>query len=359
VALLCLATLATAAPPTYINGRSFTSLTEWARNSGFSQAGFRRKGELMFTNRTASLLFNVDSRTAQINGINVALSYPITNFRDTAMIALPDLDTALRPLLHPPSGSSGKKVLTICLDPGHGGRDSGNRVTFHFEKIYTLALAAELKDQLNKCGFNVFLTRTKDQAVELPVRPDIANRRGADLFISLHFNATEIGRDEVQGPETYCITPVGASSTNARGEGSNYGPTEANRVELRSVVLAYQVQKSLVRNLNCPDRGVRRARFAVLRDAAMPAILIESGYMTNPAEGRKIFDNNYRRQLAQAIVRGIQNYEKLTSPAPENSYGAKPFNAQRWGARPISSAPSPGGEGRDEGEQLFTPKAPH
>jgi N-acetylmuramoyl-L-alanine amidase len=282
----------------------------------------------MFTNRTASLVFNVDSRTAQVNGINVALSYPITNFKDTVMIALPELDTALRPLLHPPVAPLGKKVLTICLDPGHGGRDSGNRVTYHFEKIYTLALAGELKDQLNKCGFNVILTRTKDQAVDLPVRPDIANRRGADLFISLHFNATETGRDEVQGPETYCITPVGASSTNAHGEGSNYGPTMANRVQTRSVVLAYQVQKSLVRSLNCPDRGVRRARFAVLRDAEMPAILIESGYMTNPTEGRKIFDSNYRRLLAQAIVRGIQTYEKLTSPVPENNLG-KSLNARR------------------------------
>jgi N-acetylmuramoyl-L-alanine amidase len=88
-------------------------------------------------------------------------------------------------------------------------------------------------------------------------------------------------------------------------------------VESRSVVLAYQVQKSLVRNLSCPDRGVRRARFAVLRDAEMPAILIESGYMTHPVEGRKIFDSNYRRQLALAIARGIQNYEKLISPVPE------------------------------------------
>jgi N-acetylmuramoyl-L-alanine amidase len=317
VALLCLASFAAGAAPTYINGRSFTSLTDWARNYGFAQVGFQRKGELEFTNRTGTLIFNVDSRTAQVNGVNVALSYPITNFRETAMIAQPDLDTALRPLLHPPFVPIGKKAFTICLDPGHGGKDSGNRVTFHFEKIYTLALASELKDQLNKCGFNVILTRTKDQFVELPVRPDIANRRGADLFISLHFNATEVGRDEVQGPETYCITPVGASSTNARGEGANYGPTPANRVESRSVVLAYQVQKSLVRNLSCPDRGVRRARFAVLRDAEMPAILIESGYMTHPVEGRKIFDSNYRRQLALAIARGIQNYEKLISPVPE------------------------------------------
>jgi N-acetylmuramoyl-L-alanine amidase len=69
-----------------------------------------------------------------------------------------------------------------------------------------------------------------------------------------------------------------------------------------------------VQNLNANDRGVRRARFAVLRDAAMPAILIEGGYMTNPTEGKKIYDSAYRRQMAAAIVKGILAYQKLTTP---------------------------------------------
>jgi N-acetylmuramoyl-L-alanine amidase len=132
--------------------------------------------------------------------------------------------------------------------------------------------------------------------------------------VSLHFNATPTGKNEVAGPQTYCITPVGASSTDAQGEGSNHGPTVANRVEQRSLLLAYQIQKSLVRNLAAEDRGVRRARFAVLRDAAMPAILIEGGYMTHPVEGRKIFSDAYRHQMAQAMVKGILAYARLTSP---------------------------------------------
>jgi N-acetylmuramoyl-L-alanine amidase len=74
------------------------------------------------------------------------------------------------------------------------------------------------------------------------------------------------------------------------------------------------VQKALVRSLGAEDRSVRRARFAVLRDAAMPAILVEGGYMTHPTEGRKIFDPAYRRQMAAAIVKAIVNYQKLTAP---------------------------------------------
>ena len=207
-----------------------------------------------------------------------------------------------------------KTLKTICLDPGHGGKDTGNHTFWHSEKTYTLALASELRDQLQKAGFNVVLTRTKDTYVELSDRVALANRRGADLFVSLHFNATETGSTDVEGPETYCITPVGASSTNARGEGSDHGSTVANRNGDESLLFAYQVQKSLVQNLNIEDRGVRHARFAVLCDAKMPAILIEGGYMTHPVEGKKIYDAAYRRQMAQAIVRGILAYQKLTSP---------------------------------------------
>ena len=120
----------------------------------------------------------------------------------------------------------------------------------------------------------------------------------------------------VQGPETYCITPVGAASSNdAEGLGAGHGPCPANRVEDRSLLLAYQVQRSLVRSLGVTDRGVRRARFEVLRAAEMPAILIEGGYMTHPVEGRKIFDAAWRKQMAAAILRGILNYQKLTAPA--------------------------------------------
>ena len=75
--------------------------------------------------------------------------------------------------------------------------------------------------------------------MELPARPDIANRARADLFVSLHFNATTSGKAEVSGPETYCITPVGAASSNAQGEGANYGATPANLSEKQSLLLAY------------------------------------------------------------------------------------------------------------------------
>jgi len=316
-ALLALGELA--AHAALINGHNYTPLGDWARATGFYGFTLDHGHEIVFTNRTARLVFDVDSAQAEINGVNVRLSFPVANVKGVPLITQLDLDKTLRPLLYPSRYITPKRITTVCLDPGHGGKDTGNRVggAFfgHSEKTYTLALALELRDQLKRAGFNVVLTRSKDGYVDLPLRPDLANQHGADLFLSLHFNATQSGKNEVEGPETYCITPVGAASSNAQGEGSGYGATTANRSEYQSLLLAYQMEKSLVRSLGVEDRGVRRARFAVLRDAEMPAILIEGGYMTHPSEGKKIFEAAYRKQMAAAIVRGILSYQKITAPA--------------------------------------------
>jgi len=317
--VLCLVFCIAPVDAAFINGQSYVSLTDWARANGLNASRTSRGDEMVLANQTTRLVFDADARYADINGVRVALSFPIANNKGALLIAQLDLDTAVRPLVYPQRWST-KRITTICLDPGHGGKDTGNRVGWHYEKIYTLALAAEVRDQLKQAGFNVIMTRTRDTYVDLPLRPALANRRGADLFVSLHFNATPTGKNEVEGPETYCITPVGASSTNARGEGGEFGSavgtgtTIANRNEQKSLLLAYQIQKSLVRNLGAEDRGVRRARFAVLRETTMPAILIEGGYMTHPIEGRKIFSDAYRHQMALAIVKGILACQKLTSP---------------------------------------------
>ena len=312
------------------NGQVYVPIGDWARANGLHCAWSKRGDELVATNRSTRLVFDVDSHYVEINGVQVALSFPVANQRGVALVAQFDLDAAIRPLLYPSRYIKPSAIRTICLDPGHGGRDTGNHVSWHYEKVYTLALAGELRNQLRKAGFNVILTRTRDTYVELSDRPALANRRDADLFVSLHFNATPTGKSEVEGPQTYCITPVGASSTDAQGEGSNHGPTPANRQEDESLLFAYQIQKALVQNLGANDRGVRRARFAVLRDARMPAILIEGGYMTHPYESRKIYSSAYRRQMAQAIVKGILAYQKLTLPPPPavspaiNHHPAKP-----------------------------------
>jgi N-acetylmuramoyl-L-alanine amidase len=293
---------------------NYVPLGEWARANVFTVRWLERDKTVELTGRGSRMQFNVDSRSdarkAQINGVQVWLAFPILYQNGRALISQIDLVETLGPVLSPPKTPPGFNVKTICLDPGHGGRDPGNRAGSNEEKKYTLLLAQEASAQLKAAGFNVVLTRGSDTFVDLPARPDVARRRNADLFVSLHFNSTEEGRNEVKGTEIYCLTPAGATSTNARGEGDTRWVV-GNRNDEKNMLLAYQMQKSYTKNLDVEDRGVKRARFQVLREVTVPAILIEGGFMSHPTEARKIYDPAYRKQMARAIVEGIVAYKNI------------------------------------------------
>jgi N-acetylmuramoyl-L-alanine amidase len=291
-------------------GTDFVSFAGWARDNQFTVRWLKRDESLLATNRTGKVRISVNSREAWVNDIHVLLLFTPVPRGDDLLVAQRDIETTLRPILFPPKDRSGTKIQTICLDAGHGGRDPGNRVGSRQEKEYTLRLAFELRDQLTKAGYKVTMTRSTDALIDLENRPDIARRQKADLFVSLHFNATESGRNEAHGSEVYTLTPAGARSTASQGEGRTSSWASGNRNDDKNMFLAYQIQRSLVRTLRSEDRGVRRARFIVLRDATMPAVLIEAGFMSHPSEGQKIFDSNYRREMARAIVNGIDAYKR-------------------------------------------------
>jgi N-acetylmuramoyl-L-alanine amidase len=291
-------------------GREYFRLTEWARAGGLEVRWVKRDETLQVANHAAKVLLTIDSREAEFNGIELWLSFPPLQKEGSVFVSRLDAETTLRPILAPPKNLAGVKVSQICLDPGHGGKDPGYCVGRNQEKKYALLLAEEVQNQLKAAGLRVVMTRSRDNYPELPERPDLANRKRADLFVSIHLNATETGRETVQGSQVFCLTPAGASSTNAGGEGGGGGSSAGNRCNDKNILLAYDVQKALVQELGVQDRGVRRARFAVLRDAQMPAILVEAGFMSHPVEGQKIFTSTYRRQLARAIVNGIMAYKR-------------------------------------------------
>jgi len=291
---------------------NYVRLDEWARANVFSVRWLERNRTLELDNSGARLIFNLDSRSdarrAQINSVQVWLAFPVLLQNGSALISQTDLAETIGPILRPPGNSPGIKVKTICIDPGHGGNDPGYQVGSNDEKKFTLLLAQEVRGQLRTAGFKVVLTRTTDVKIPLEERTEVARRAGADLFISVHFNASETARNEVKGTEIFCCTPAGATSTNARGEGDTRWVV-GNRYDEKNVLLAYQMQKSYVKNLGVEDRGMKRARFEVLREATMPAILIEGGFMSHPVEGKKIYDPAYRKQMAHAIVEGVLAYK--------------------------------------------------
>lgn len=304
---------ATARPERLVlDGRDFESLSDWVRLHSLTLSWDGRSRQIRASNRSQRFDFLINGREICVNGINVWLSLPVTVSGGRPFISSLDVRTTLQPLVQPAHNKPGRKVTVICLDPGHGGRQPGNQVGDHAEKTYALLLARKVRSLLRAAGLKVIMTRDADTAVDLDDRPDFARRHKADAFVSLHYNATPQTTASARGVETYCLTPAGVLSTNSRGDDDT--PTQAyvgNLENNRSLLLAYQIQKALVNNLAANDRGVRRARFAVLRPATMPAALVEAGFMTDPADAKTIWNDTSRNAQARAIVNGILAYKRL------------------------------------------------
>jgi len=295
----------------FLYDQEYVRVSDWAKANQFQMVWPANTKDIQLTSPAARIKLTLDSRRAELNGIGVWLSMPIAVRQRAALIGVLDLQTALHPILFPAKAPKGQRIAKICLDPGHGGRDPGNQMGAQHEKRYTLLLAKEVKTLLLKQNLAVALTRNTDEFVELANRPEIAARSRSDIFVSLHFNAAGPSAQGVRGVEVYSLTPSGATSTNARGESGSTRPFPGNKLDRRNVLLAFQMQKTLVRELGMEDRGLRRARFAVLRTVGVPAVLIEGGFLSDAAEARRINDPVQRRKLAQAIVNAILAYKRI------------------------------------------------
>jgi N-acetylmuramoyl-L-alanine amidase len=292
-------------------GNEYYRLDQWAQRNGFKLTWLGAK-EVQLTKGSTRVTFTGNSRRMMFNGVLIVLSHDIVTKNGIAYITPLDVNSTLNPLLWPARSGPKEAAKHICLDPGHGGRDIGQHSGGEHEKKYTLLLAQELAQQLRKAGYTVSLTRSTDVYLELDERAEIARRRGADLFVSLHFNSAGLGGRDVRGVETYCLTPARANSTNDPKRRGNTGAVTGNRNDAQNMLLAYEVHKALVRSGGSDDRGVKRARFEVLRSAAMPAVLVEAAFLSNPADAKKIFNAAWRRQVAESIVAGIRSYRSQT-----------------------------------------------
>lgn len=292
-----------------LNGFNYVQLDDWAQRYNFKFTWVKAPKEAVVTSKWSKLEFEADSQKMVLNGVSVYLSAPIASRGNMLCIATLDLENAIEAVMFPAHLKANDRVRVICIDPGHGGKDPGNQKNGSQEKKYALLLARELESQLEAAGFKVVMTRTSDRFVELNSRPYAAQRYKADLFISIHFNGVAGGG--AKGAEVYCLTPPKASSTNSRGEGATSVRFPGNRQDDFNSLLAFYVQRGLLHSSGADDRGVRRARFAVLRNATMPAILVESGFMSDAGELAKIRTSAYRRLLAKGIVDGVNQYKKI------------------------------------------------
>ncbi|MBL9128675.1 MAG: N-acetylmuramoyl-L-alanine amidase [Verrucomicrobiales bacterium] len=294
-----------------LSNREYARVEDWARLRGFKMQRNPAAREVVLSNGVSRVELRVDSTRIAFNGIGLWFSYPVVLSDGQPAAAEQDLRGVLDALTQPRRLARGDTVRTICLDPGHGGKEPGQKVGNRLEKAYTLTLAQEVRTRLTQQGYNVVLTRRDDSYVDHPDRTELAKKVGADLFVSLHYNASADGGSDANGLEVYAMTPEGAKSTNVSADVGSLKAWAGNAHDAHNVLLAYHMQRALLKRLpGSEDRGVRRARFLVLRLAEMPAVLIEGGFMSNASDARWIYSVTGRKKMAQAIVDGINAYKK-------------------------------------------------
>jgi N-acetylmuramoyl-L-alanine amidase len=178
----------------------------------------------------------------------------------------------------------GASFSTVVIDAGHGGIDRGGIPSNIIpEKGVALDVARRLRAHLARAGLRTVMTRSTDTFVSLDRRVNVANSQRRAIFVSIHFNAAR--RVGANGVETF------------------YGSARAKR-------LARLIQRNAMRTTSGENRGIKRARFYVLRRSRIPAVLIECGFLTNPRDARRASSAEYRDRLARQIARAIMEFRR-------------------------------------------------
>jgi len=292
-------------------GRSYVTIGDLAGYYHLGRGIRHDDKQVAYRTAAASLAVEADSREIQLDGVTHWLSAPVLSARGEFWMTPLDVLTTIDPILRHGRTQIARTTYTVVIDPGHGGADEGTRGAHSREKDMTLDLARRVERDLAGCrGVRVLLTRTNDVTTPLDQRVEFCRSEHADFYVSLHFNSG----GTADGIETYCVPPAGAPTTaHAPYEGeresiAELGAVPNNRFDEQNVWLAHCVQKSLLQATRANDRGVRRARFYVLKNAACPAILVEAGFLSSRVEEGKILTAEYRDVLARAIAEGIQEY---------------------------------------------------
>lgn len=223
--------------------------------------------------------FREESRANQLRSELVSAGLPAQIIEGSAPIAsVPSPSSGTPPIPRTRQGQ-----LTVVIDPGHGGRDPGAvGIGGLREKDINITVSRRIQQSLQDRGINAILTRSDDREIDLDPRVDFAERANADIFVSIHSNAISLSRPDVNGLETYYY------SSGFR--------------------LAQTIHNNVLQRTDLRDRGVRRARFYVLVNTSMPAVLVETGFVTGREDAARFRDPNEVNKIADGITSGILQY---------------------------------------------------
>lgn len=288
--------------------------------------------DVEITDGVNSVVFHPGYRRISLNGITAWLNFPAEpDAKETLALSTNDVERFLSPTVNGCMTFTTNNPPRVFIDAGHGGDDCGaTAADGQREKDVALDIALRLGTLLEDAGLAVFQTRTNDTFVALAMRSEMAKAANADIFVSVHCNTT--GSRAAKGVETFALAMPGSESTSADSRISrNRYP--GNDFDSGSSALGYLVHSCINMERGEADRGLRRARFQVLRLAPCPAILVECGFLSNTAENKSLSSARYRERMARAIADGIVAYAELCTafreapaeeaPAPGEASGSE------------------------------------
>src|ERR1700756_1527230 len=294
-----------------ISGRDYLTVENISKFYGLPAGVVAAGDKMRFETVKNPLEFVGGSREAMINGARSWLCFPLIEQDGKYLVSRTDVAKTIEPLVRPHRVSNVGNIQTIVLDPGHGGYDKGQVSRYGNEKDFALDVARRLRPILQGKGLRVIMTREGDYFVPLEVRAKIANAARNPIFVSIHFNATN-DDPNATGFEIFSFTPRGAPSTSdGTAAASSVNMQPGSSVDAQSLALSACIYHSLLGHIPEYDRGIKRARFAVLRLTKVPAVLIEGGFLTERGECKLIANKDWRVKLAGAIGVGVESYRAL------------------------------------------------
>jgi N-acetylmuramoyl-L-alanine amidase len=333
-------------------GKEYVSLDVFCESYGLTAVNGWSEDKLRLQGANGrSLLLTRGSHEAKINGVRHWLSANALGEGDNWYLSRLDLVKMIEPIYRPEQIRNRQPVRGVVIDPGHGGNDQGAMGRGGaMEKAFTLDTAIQLERILKASGLKTVLTRRTDFFVDLYERTAIAARYSGYIFVSIHYNS---GPRSARGTETFSLAPRGSPSTTSENRltRADFEAMRGNGTDELNTLLASLVHRQLIK-LRGPDdeadRGMKRARFVVLRENVLPSILVEGGFVSHPSEVRLLLSPDYRKKLAKAVSEGIFDYMKamgqsvaasapLTTPTPT----AKPATVNTGVKSGKTATPSP------------------
>jgi N-acetylmuramoyl-L-alanine amidase len=293
-------------------GRDYVTLQSFCQfyNFAYSSPG----GNTVFDTRSPghALRLKMGSPDMFLDGVHYVMSFPVEMGSGDWLVSRMDVIKLFEPIMRPQEIAGRHAIRGVVIDPGHGGTDNGATSRLGAEKNYTRDTAFRLEAILNNAGIKTVMTRRNDVFVDLYERAHIASLYPDYAFVSIHYNSAS---PEARGLETYCLSPRGAASTSSSYlSRADIQELTGNDDDAENILLASAVHSEIIKlNPGDPsmDRGVKRARFVVIKANVLPAILVEGGFVSNRLESARVNSPGYRQALAEDIARGLIKFMNI------------------------------------------------